>query len=399
MVKSKDNKNKYSCSFCGKPEDEVTKLVASGEDACICDSCIHICNDLLTEETIINSSEAFLVPPEEIIEYLDDYVVGQEEAKEILSFGVYSHYLRISHNALTKIHRKTIELDKSNILLIGATGSGKTYLVKHIADYLKVPFASADATTITEAGYIGGDVEEVLSRLIYDADGDINRAENGIVFIDEVDKLARRSDTATSGRDVGGESVQQALLKMVEGTIVSVPKHGVRATPGTQTMDIDTSNILFIFSGAFVGLDKIISKRINTRSMGFGAEIFSDKKDFKYTSDDIQSEDLHKYGLIPELVGRIPVIAKLRDLTEEDLYRILVEPKNSIIEQYKILANLAGISLTFSEDMVKEIASAAYKNKTGARGLRSILEKTVRPKFIEALSNRDKTINIQTIKI
>lgn len=393
------NDSECKCSFCGKSQHNAKKLIASPNgEAYICDECIEICKEIVTEVVKKSKFEKIeLLSPCEIKEKLDDYIVGQDEAKRVLAVAVYNHYKRLNYNLIKENKKDTdeVELEKSNILMVGATGSGKTLLAKTLAKVLKVPFATADATTLTEAGYVGDDVENILLKLIQNADYDIEKAQRGIIYIDEIDKIAKKTQNVSITRDVAGEGVQQALLKILESTVASVPPQGGRKHPHQEMLQIDTTNILFICGGAFVGLDKIIESRKNDTHLGFNASIKSadEEKQSNYVKE-IQPNDLIKFGLIPEFIGRLPVVVGLDDLDEEALVKILREPKNSLVKQYKLMFKIDGIEIDFTDDAVKAIAKRAMELKTGARGLRTILESKMTRLMYDApsLKNVEKII-------
>ena len=393
MPKNSDTIKNVYCSFCGKPQDSVRKIIA-GPGVYICNECVDLCNNIL-EEGYVDDEERYTLgdenkipSPKEIKQVLDDYVIGQEEAKKILSVAVYNHYKRISHEESIKNKDDDVEIQKSNILLLGPTGCGKTLLASTLARILNVPFAIADATTLTEAGYVGEDVENILLKLIQAADGDVAKAERGIIYIDEIDKITRKSENPSITRDVSGEGVQQALLKIVEGTIASVPPQGGRKHPHQELIQINTNNILFICGGAFEGLEKIVKDRIGKKSIGFGAEIESSKDISRYEIfEKLLPQDLLKFGLIPEFVGRLPVIATLKELDKQALIDIVTKPKNALIKQYQKLFELDNVQLEFEKEALEQIVEKAIERKTGARGLRSILEEIMRDIMFEIPSN------------
>ncbi|MBR3133923.1 MAG: ATP-dependent Clp protease ATP-binding subunit ClpX [Clostridia bacterium] len=405
---AKGNEKNIRCSFCGKQQSAVKKIIAGPAGIFICDECIKTCEGILEsedyyeeEEKYVINEEAKLPTPQEIKSILDEYVIGQEEAKKTLSVAVYNHYKRIYNEEENDDNKDDVEIQKSNILLLGPTGCGKTFLAQTLAKILQVPFAIADATTLTEAGYVGEDVENILLKLIQSADYDVEKAEKGIVYIDEIDKISRKSENPSITRDVSGEGVQQALLKIVEGTTASVPPQGGRKHPHQELIPINTSNILFICGGAFEGLDKIIGDRIGKKSIGFGANVTDIQKVDKYKIyGQLQPQDLLKFGLIPEFVGRLPIIATLQELDRNALIEIMTKPKNSLVKQYKKLLGIDGVELDFEEDALEAMVDKAIERKTGARGLRSIMEETMRDVMYEVPSNPKIvkcTINKETV--
>ncbi|EEH63505.1 ATP-dependent Clp protease, ATP-binding subunit ClpX [Gleimia coleocanis DSM 15436] len=385
MTRYQDATEQLKCSFCGKHQKQVVKLIG-GPGVYICNECVDLCNELIADEikSKISEETGELPKPKEIFDFLNQYVIGQEDAKRALSVAVYNHYKRLNAEAILG-YPVEMELTKSNILLLGPTGTGKTHLARSLARLLQVPFSIVDATALTEAGYVGEDVENILLKLIQDADGDIEKAQRGIIYIDEIDKIGRKAENASITRDVSGEGVQQALLKIIEGTRASVPPQGGRKHPHQQFIEIDTSGILFIAAGAFAGIEDIVKARLGKRTLGFGSELKS-AHEYGDLYSQVTSEDLHKFGMIPEFIGRLPVVTSVKNLDEDDLVRVLTEPKNALVRQYQQLFVLDDVELEFTRDALREIARKANELKTGARALNSILEKTLAPIMFEVPS-------------